>query len=90
MKSKYVIIEVDGMEVPLIFSRMLSHEVVATALLPSVHAAGYCELDAAGKWTTSGQSVSLKLDSRPQDAEILNAEFRGIGAAKTVLSRPTK
>jgi hypothetical protein len=83
VKSKYVIIEVDGVEMPLIFSRLLSHENVALALCASVHSAGYCELDITGKWTTGGQSVSLELDSRPEDAELLNQEFRASSIAST-------
>jgi hypothetical protein len=75
MKSKYIIVETDGMEFPLIFSSFLSHEDVVSALRHKIRAAGYCELDAAGKWVTGGQSVSLELNARPQDAEILNLEM---------------
>jgi len=75
VKSKYIIIELDGMEVPLIFSSFLSHEVVAGAGSNKIQSAGYCELDSAGKWVASGQSVSLKLNARPQDADILNSQL---------------
>ncbi len=63
MKSKYIIIEMDGMEVPFVFSRFLSHEDVALCVKNSIRSAGFCELNAAGKWVASGQSVTLKLDA---------------------------
>jgi hypothetical protein len=73
MKSKYVIIQRHGMEVPLVFSEFLMHEEVAGK--NTVQSAGFCELDATGKWVASGHSVSLKLSARPRDAEILNSHL---------------
>jgi hypothetical protein len=71
MKSKYIIIvHRNGMEVPLVFSPVLLHADVAGQ--NKVQSAGYCELDATGKWTVGGRSDSLRLAARPQDAEILN------------------
>jgi hypothetical protein len=78
MKSKYIIVGLGGMEVPLIFSPFLQHEDVALAIRNKVYAAGFCELDSAGKWITSGKSVSLELDARQEDAAILN-EHLGAG-----------
>ena len=75
MKSKYIIVKMEGMEVPLIFSSFLSHEAVAMTKQNEILSAGYCEMNTVGKWITSGQSVSLKLNSRPQDAEILNTQL---------------
>ena len=72
MKSKYIIVELEGMEVPLVFSRFLQHEGVAGAIPNKVCSAGFCELGPNGKWITSGESVSLNLDARQQDAKILN------------------
>jgi hypothetical protein len=73
MKSKYIIIESDGIEVPLIFSRFLLHEdILAVVGKNAVLAAGFCELNGSGNWIVGGQSVSLELCTRPQDAEILN------------------
>ncbi|HEY1786774.1 MAG TPA: hypothetical protein VGJ73_01395 [Verrucomicrobiae bacterium] len=72
MKSKYIIVELKGMEVPLVFSSFLQHEDVALAIRNKVHSAGHCELNSAGKWIAGGESVSLKLDARQRDAEILN------------------
>ena len=75
MKSKYIIVEMDGMEVPIIFSPFLSHEDAVMAGKNKIQSAGYCEPDASGKWIVSGQSVTLKLNARPLDAEILNAQL---------------
>ena len=75
MKLKYVIIEVDGMELPLVFPPYLSHCDVTTSRSMCVRSAGYCEVDVAGKWSVSGQSVTLWLDSRPEDAGILNSQL---------------
>ena len=73
MKSKYIIVKCSGMEVPLVFSPMLLHAEVAGN--NNVRSAGYCELNAAGKWIVSGESTSLNLSARPQDAKILNTHL---------------
>lgn len=75
MKSKYIIVEMEGMELPLVFSSFMSHEDVVMFARDKIQSAGFCELDAAGKWVASGQSLSLRLDARPQDAEILNEQL---------------
>jgi hypothetical protein len=69
-RAKYVILKHAENEIPLVFSPLLSHELVARR--GNALSAGFCELDAAGRWITSGRSESLKLGARPQDAEILN------------------
>lgn len=78
MKSKYIIIERDGIEAPLVFSRFLQHEHMAQFTGGNVLSAGFCKLDSLGRWVTDGESVSLKLNVRPQDAQILNAHL-GMG-----------
>ncbi len=89
MKSKYVIIELEGMEVPLVFPRYLLHENVAMSLKNNIRSAGFCELNLAGKWVASGQSVSLTLSARPQDTEILNTLLGMGNFANCKTSRPT-
>ena len=69
VKSKYIIIKHDEVEVPVVFASFLTHEYVAGK--SEVKSAGFCELDDRGKWSASGESVSLKLKARPQDAEVL-------------------
>ena len=71
MKSKYIIIDMEGTEVPVIFSCFLQHGEVAAMKYP-VRSAGFCELDATGKWIVGGESLSLKLRAGQQDAKILN------------------
>jgi hypothetical protein len=79
MKSKYIIVEREGMEVPLVFSRFLQHEDVALVIRDKVYSAGFCELDSTGNWIASGGSVSLKLDARQRDAKILNEHLGTAG-----------
>ncbi len=78
MKFKYIIVEVDEIELPLIFSPFLSHEDVSITRMKALKSAGYCDLDATGKWSVSGQSVSLQLGARPADAEILNSQVNHV------------
>jgi hypothetical protein len=73
MKSKYIIIQRCGVDLPLVFSERLIHEEVAGR--NRVKSAGYCELDATGRWVVGGDSLSLKLCAKPEDAEILNAHL---------------
>lgn len=75
MKLKYVIYEWGGMELPIVFSSYLSHGDVLFDGGKKAKSAGYCELDAKGRWAVSGQSVTLKLDARPQGAMILNTQM---------------
>jgi hypothetical protein len=79
VKSKYIIVKLEGMEVPLVFSRFLQHEDVALVIRNKVYSAGFCELDPTGKWIASGGSISLKLDARQQDAKILNEHLGNNG-----------
>jgi len=70
LKAKYVIIQHEGEELPVVFAQQLLHRSVAGA--NQVKAAGFCELLTTGQWIASGASTSLSLSARPQDAEILN------------------
>jgi len=70
VRSKYIIIKQAGMEVPVVFSPVLSHKQMAG--MTKVESAGYCQLDIAGRWVAGGSSDSLDLSARPQDADILN------------------
>jgi len=72
LKAKYVIIQHGGEELPIVFAQLLLHKSVAGA--NKVKAAGFCELLTTGKWITCGASVSLSVNARQQDAEILNRQ----------------
>jgi hypothetical protein len=78
MKSKYIIVDLNGTEVPLVFSSFLQHEDVAMGVQGKVNSAGFCELDTAGKWVACGGSVSLKLEARQQDTGILNEHLGAV------------
>ncbi len=68
--AKYVIVGHFGLELPIIFSPTIEHNYVIGHLKPI--SAGFCHKDGQGNYTVSGSSDSLKLNSRPEDANILN------------------
>lgn len=78
MKVKYIIVKKGITEVPVLFSEVLLHCEVAGQ--GQVTSAGFCQRTAEGKWRVAGKSVSLNLEARPQDAEILNAHFGMLGS----------
>lgn len=69
-RSKYIILREAGQEVPVVFSPLLSHELIAGKR--KVESAGFCTLTDTGRWKVSGRSESLRANARPEDAEILN------------------
>lgn len=84
-KTKYIIVDNHGVELPVIFSELMVHQEVAHALGYSdaqVLGAGFCEVggndDGTADYNCFGESVSLRVMSRRrQDAEILNLWCRG-------------
>lgn len=70
MKAKYIIIEHKALEVPIVFSPILQHSEVAGN--KKVISAGFCRADEDGVYSVWGESISLKVKSRPEDAEIIN------------------
>ena len=75
---KYVIVEVQticgGMETGVIFSELMTHKHVATSLGEPI-SAGVCWQEDNGQWKVGGQSDSLGLKSREEDAVILNSIY---------------
>jgi hypothetical protein len=70
-KSKYVIVEVFGLEVPIVFSPLIEHVAIAPNLKKV--SAGFCNCEEYEKvFNVYGESQSLKLKSRPEDADLLN------------------
>ena len=68
-KAKYVILKSGG---PIVFSELLAHADVARAL-GQAESAGFCVIDSQGQYACFGDSISLKMKSRPvQDSDILN------------------
>jgi hypothetical protein len=71
---KYLIVDEDGLEQPIVFPEILSHKAVAGLYFQNgcVVAAGFC-YRMGDFWSCSGKSVGLGLKSRgDMDAELLN------------------
>jgi len=78
--AKYIIIVESGVEVPIVFSDQLSHSDIAKN--KTVVAAGFCHIGSyvnSGLAKTSvwagGKSVTLKIESRVGDADIIKKEI---------------
>ena len=71
MKSKYVIVEIAALELPIVFNPLFDHAEIAGS--HKVVSAGFCHVcENTGNYSVWGKSVSLKLESRPEDADILD------------------
>lgn len=72
--SKYIIFGNEDIEVPVVFSPLLTHATLAKGIATgmTVVSAGFCERNEDGDYYVWGESISLKKGSRPEDAEILN------------------
>lgn len=74
-KSKYIILQVGGMELPIVFTDLMAHADVARPLCAhrgEVIGAGFCYINDSGTYTCYGESIGLKVASRPEDSDILN------------------
>lgn len=80
MKTKYVVMfdfELD-IEIPYVFPECINHvDFVKSIVQEPMHAshpvsAGFCLIDRQGQYVTYGNSISLNLSSRPDDAKLLN------------------
>jgi len=72
--TKYIIVDQEGIELPVIFPHLINHSDMRHA--GKVVSAGFCQMYATdGENTVSvcvfGKSESLKLESRPEDKEII-------------------
>lgn len=72
---KYVVVRDMGFQVPILLDDLLVHAHVASGY--PVVSAGFCEVDAAGRVTVSGESDSLHRSHRPEDAIIIQNFFAG-------------
>jgi hypothetical protein len=72
-QAKYIIVEEKGLELPIIFNSILTHADVAGN--KKVISAGFCQSDYEGVYSVWGESVSLKIKSRPQDCGILTRDL---------------
>jgi len=75
MRSKYIVFEVHGSEVPVVFSDLFSHSDFSQIGKPI--SAGFCQLGKDG-FSCYGRSVTLKIDSRfEKDSSVLNKNIIG-------------
>ena len=70
MKYKYVVTDDNGLIQPWICTMNESHDDFALELPGKPIRAGYAVVD-SGRWSVYGVSTSLKLESDPRDAELL-------------------
>ena len=71
---KYVIVEQMGLEVPVVFSELMRHDLMAKLGKPV--SAGFCAVDSDG-FSCWGKSITLKLESRTEDSNLLNEFLLG-------------
>lgn len=68
MNLKYIVIENRGNESIILFPDWMRHDDVARKMNTKVISAGMCDLESRQCF---GESVSLKIKSRPEDSELL-------------------
>lgn len=75
-KSKYIMVEMNGLEQPFVFSETMQHKDVAVALtrgeLNRVVSAGFCHINGDGQYVCYGESISLEVSSREKDSSVMN------------------
>jgi hypothetical protein len=79
MKCKYVMLVEWGIETPILFPDHLEH---SAAVNPNQHkpiSAGFCYIG-GGDVSVYGFSTSLKIEHRPEDADIIKFFLRHMGA----------
>lgn len=77
IKMKYVIVEFDGFKMPFVFPKLPNHSDVARALGGKPIGAGFCYYnEQTSEWEVWGKSTSIGLESKPEDAELMNRMLR--------------
>jgi hypothetical protein len=74
-KSKYIILECNGLIMPVVFSDLMSHSDVLNNLAraQNLRGAGFCYINDSGTYTCYGRSSGLDRDADPErDSAILN------------------
>lgn len=74
---KYIIVEDSGIENAVVFNSILSHADVGFRYARTVVSAGFCYLPDKFNWyvTCYGKSITLGIESRDEDAEIIQKQF---------------
>ena len=68
--SKYLIIDCNGIECSVVFSHLFTHN--QFGLGKNVISGGFCYRNQHGSYQVYGKSVSMNVESRPEDARILD------------------
>ncbi len=66
-KSKYIILYEE--ELPVLFNPIIQHSEIG--IMKRVISAGFCSRNDDGTYSVWGESISLKVKSRPEDAKII-------------------
>jgi hypothetical protein len=75
---KYVVVKTQlGLEIPILFPELINHSTVQKFGRDHESvSAGFCLFD-GGKWNAYGESMTLRLKSRPnEDSDLINQYFR--------------
>jgi hypothetical protein len=73
---KYIIVEALGYEIPFIFPGVIQHSTMRQRLcMGQVVSAGYVCLNENGLLECQGESVGMKIKSRPQDSDLIRSHF---------------
>jgi len=75
--TKYIIVDYGFTgEFPILFPYMINHSDVSNGYVGEVVSAGFVQVDLeTGVVSVFGKSDSLKIESRPEDAEIIKREL---------------
>ena len=77
-QGKYVIIDVDGLEMPIACSELMQHYQLVSPNIDNVVGAGFFQVNNEGRYVCWGRSISLKVDSRGEkDEEVMNRLLGG-------------
>ena len=79
MTFKYLIIDHEGLPIPVIFSTLLRHDEIARALAKRVVGAGHVRLWAEGddpKLEVCGRAGSLNIDPTKEDATFILEDYQ--------------
>lgn len=70
---KYIIIDIEGKEIPILFPKSIQHNKMAGNFLYPVVSVGFVQIEANRTLTAYGKSDSLRKSARPIDSDILNS-----------------
>lgn len=76
MKTKYVVLQMGSIEVPIVFAELLKHADVAAQMGGVPISAGFCYI-ADDQFVCYGESTSLNITSREKDSKLLTRFISG-------------